>query len=140
MARPARRNGLNRARWGWGSNRNLLARFLGGSHGRRRRRGRAARIRIALEAFQIASHFGSALIAHLPVLFHRLADNTFQFIRQVGIRTQRGGWRFVEDVVENGSRSGSREGRTPGGHLVKDQPKGEKVGARIELLTERLLG
>ena len=44
---------------------------------------------IALQALQVGSHVGRALVAQVAVFLQRLVDDVFQFQRQVGIQADR---------------------------------------------------
>jgi len=45
-----------------------------------------ARLRLALQTLQIGSHFGSHLVAQVPIFLESLVDNSLQFYRQSGFR------------------------------------------------------
>src|ERR1700722_1177213 len=99
----------------------------------------AGRIRIALEAFQIATQFGGGLVAQIAVFFEGLPDNLFQFRRKIGIQGAGRNGRAVEDRIEyyGGSIAGERS--LPRSHFIKDGAEAEKIGAGVEFFAAGLL-
>ena len=80
------------------------------------------------------------MIAKIPVLFQRLVDDPFELCGKIRIQPDRRGRRLVQDRIEYGRRGRPAKRRLSGGHLVQHDAEGEKVGARIQFLSEGLFG
>ena len=102
--------------------------------------GRAAGIRIAFQARQIAAQIGCALIAEIAVLLHRFADDSFEFGGDFRIQAGGRSRSFGKNSFEDYGGSLAAEWQRSGDHLVENRAEREKIGAGVECLSFGLLG
>ena len=81
--------------------------------------GRAARLRLSLEAFQIGAHVGSVLVTQVAILLQRLVDDAFQFGGQVGIHAHGSDRRAIQNLALDYSRAFAPERQCAGRHFIE---------------------
>src|SRR5271155_2149155 len=74
---------------------------------------------VAPESLEVASNFSRGLIAKITILLQQLADNVLKLWRDRRIQSYWSNRSSIEDTVEDGRRSFSREWQGPGRHLVQ---------------------
>ena len=84
-------------------------------------------------------NFGGGLVAQISILHQRLIDDFLQAMRKSGHGFVQGNWRLTENGVNRHGPSGSGKSLLAGGHFVKQNAEGKKIGASIERLASRLL-
>ncbi len=99
-----------------------------------------ARLGFPLEQLQVRFHFSRALIAMAAILFHRLADDAFQFARQFWIQIPRWDRLLMQHGIERDQRVFAGKRFFPRGHLVHHHAKRKQITAGIDGLAARLLG
>src|SRR5271157_385963 len=79
------------------------------------------------------------LIAEVPILLDRLADNALQLGRHLGIEADRRHDCPIENRVKNDTRRVPTKRKSPRGHFIKHCAKRKQVAARIQFLSTNLL-
>src|SRR5580693_9827392 len=74
---------------------------------------------IALQALQLGTHVGCALVAQIAIFLESPVDDVFQLGRNLTIETNRRGWGRVEDGFKDDSRTFSLKGQCARRHLVQ---------------------
>src|SRR5216683_7226509 len=95
---------------------------------------------IALQPLEVRSYVGGTLVAEITVLLQSLVDDAFQFRREFGIQTDRRSGDLVQNRVKDRRRGAAFEGKPASTHLIHHHAKGKNVGARVQLLSQGLLG
>ena len=99
---------------------------------------RLARAR-GVDASQILQTFVRGQVASLRILLQGFVDDRRQGCGEVGVQRLERRGRPIQELVENRGDRSACERSSPGRHLEKNDPKREKVRARVECLSERLL-
>lgn len=100
----------------------------------------AARVGVALDALQVGTQVGGALIAEVAILFESFGDDVGQFFGQVGIEANRRNRCAFEDGLEDERGSIPAKGQGAGGHFVENGAEGKEIGAGVEFLAGGLFG
>jgi len=77
----------------------------------------------SLQALQLGTHFGRALITEFPVLLQCPVDDVLQFGLHIRIQPDRSDRGVMQNRIRNHSRAFSAKGQGPRGHLVEHHTK-----------------
>src|SRR6516225_2426702 len=103
-------------------------------------RPRTARFRVALEAPEVGTKFGSGVVAQVAIFLEGFIEDALEFGGNGGVEARGFGGVLVQDCVKNTAARVAGEGKKAGGHFVEDDAERKKIGARIEGLAQDLFG
>ena len=95
---------------------------------------------VALEAGEVGSQIGGALIAQGAIFLQGFVDDALQIGGHVGIEAHRRDGGCVENGFEDLGGTAAVKGERAGRHLVENDAEGEEIGAGVEIFGARLLG
>ena len=79
------------------------------------------------------------LITDVTIFFQRLADDSFQFRRDLWIQAYRQSRRTIENTVKDQARRVTAERQQPRCHFIKHHPEREQIRTGIQLFPANLL-
>src|ERR1700756_4035753 len=92
-----------------------------------------------LQTLEVGANIRSMLVAQVAVFLQSLVDDVFQLRRHIGIQPHKRYGCPVQDRIEDGRGTVTTEWQLPGGHLIEDGSKREKISAGIKFLPTCLL-